>query len=176
MKFSYSITLTFPYVYMYMDKCVHAYVCVWMFRFILFFLCCFSPFAFSYHFAVCSSLSIAINHFDTHTTDTHSQKIQYVWFVFFSLLCSSLLFSAFLSIGYTHAHINSYDAHHYMHTHTHTKQRTCKIPRNNRFVWLPLSFFFFLFFFFALVYSLTLYGSDMQNYFCVWALRDAMTD
>lgn len=40
----------------------------------------------SYHFAVCSSLSIAINHFDTYTTNTVNL------FVFFSF-------------RYTHAHI-----------------------------------------------------------------------
>lgn len=95
----------------------------------------------SYHFAVCSSLSIAINHFDTHTTDTHSQKFRMCDSSFF-LLCSSLLCFSFIRI-HTCSPLT-----HMMRTITctHTKQRTRKIPRNNRFVWLPLSFFFSFFF------------------------------
>lgn len=81
----------------------------------------------SYHFAVCSSLSIAINHFDTHTTDTHSQKFRMCdSSFFFALLFSSLLFFHSDTHMLT---INSYDAHHYMHTHeTANTQNTTEQP------------------------------------------------
>lgn len=55
----------------------------------------------SYHFAVCSSLSIAINHFDTYTTDTPAKFVLYDTILFY-------LFLSFPCFRYTHAHIYSH--------------------------------------------------------------------
>ena len=108
----------------------------------------------SYHSAVCSSLSIAINHFDTHTTDTHSE---FVRLFFRSLIrpihtCSPII------------HMMRTNTCERVHTVRATKRdRTRKIPRNNRFECDYRCRFFFLF----LYPSFSFVRSAMQNNFCV---------
>lgn len=126
-------------------------------------VCCFFFSArVSYHSAVCSSLSIAINHFDTHTPQIHTANLFVVFFF------------ALLFVRYTHAHQLFIWCAPIQATHVHRVRATRGTEHAKYHGTTDLSVITVVVFAFI---PLSLSCVRLcKNNFCVWALRDAMTD
>lgn len=168
-----------------MDICVHACVRTYVFRFIFFIFLFLSRFAFlitlqsAALFQLQSIISIHIFTVETHTR-THTHNVCDT--IFFLL---SLLFSRW----YTHAHTLTHMMRTitYMHRHTFTTEHakyhgtTDLRDYRCRFLFFFYSFILLFLILFTLCCAVFLLSfvrvcKKKKLYFCVWALRDAMTD